>query len=275
MRRQHQRERYEETLCGGGVVADMVFTDPPYGVSIGDKNKELADIQKAKQGSRCTENIIGDTLDCDDLYKVMVKAFENLRTIGAADHCSYYVTAPQGGSIGMMMMMMMRDAGLTVRHTLVWVKNAATFSLRRLDYDYRHEVIFYTWRDKHNFYGGYNTSVIDDSADYKKLKRGELIELIQKLQHPKDDSVFYCDKPTRSDLHPTMKPIKLIARLITNNSREGEVVADIFGGSGSTMIACEQTHRKCVMMELDPHYCDVIIDRWEAFTGKKARKITK
>ena len=72
-----------------------------------------------------------------------------------------------------------------------------------------------------------------------------------------------------------MKPIKLIARLITNNSREGEVVADIFGGSGSTMIACEQTHRKCVMMELDPHYCDVIIDRCEAFTGKKARKITK
>lgn len=81
------------------------------------------------------------------------------------------------------------------------------------------------------------------------------------------------DKPMRADLHPTMKPVKLVGRFVINSSREGDTVADIFGGSGTTMIACEQLKRKCRMMELDPHYCDVIIDRWEKFTNKKAEKL--
>ena len=81
------------------------------------------------------------------------------------------------------------------------------------------------------------------------------------------------DKPSRSAEHPTMKPVKLIARLVRNSSRTGERVLDIFGGSGSTMMACEQLNRECYMVELDPHYCDVIIKRWENFTGRKAEKI--
>ena len=172
-----------------------------------------------------------------------------------------------------MMMMMMKDAGLPVRHMLIWVKNSATFSLGRLDYDYRHEPIFYTWTKKHNFYGGYNTTVIDDTTVIDKMKRKELIELIHKLMFPKDDSVLYCDKPLANNLHPTMKPIKLISKFILNSSKEGDIVGDIFGGSGSTLIACEQLHRKCRMMELDPKYVDVIIKRWEDFTGKKAVKV--
>ena len=191
---------------------------------------------------------------------------------GVVDHCSYYVSSPQGGELGMMMMMM-KDAGLQVRHMLIWVKNTATFSLGRLDYDYRHEPIFYTWTKKHNFYGGYGTTVIDDSEDFTKKNKKELIEIVRKLMHPKDDSVIYEDKPHRSDLHPTMKPVKLVAKLITNNTREGDIVADIFGGSGTTLIACEQLNRKCRMVELDPHYCDVIVTRWETFTGKKAKKL--
>ena len=169
-----------------------------------------------------------------------------------------------------MMMMMMKDAGLTVRHMLIWVKNVATFSLGRLDYDYRHEAIFYTWTKKHNFYGSYDTTVIDDTTVIEKMNKKELVELVRKLMHPKDDSVQYFDKPHKCDLHPTMKPVKLVAKFILNSSRPGDTVFDIFGGSGTTMIACEQLGRKCRMMELDPKYCDVIVKRWEEFTGKKA-----
>lgn len=222
----------------GGVKGNMVFTDPPYGVSIGDKNKMLNSVQKS---GRILENIENDTLGKDELYDLLVKCFSNLRE-HCEDDCSYYVTSPQGGEIGlMMMMMMMRDAGLEVRHNLIWKKNAATFSMGRLDYDYQHEPIFYTWTKKHNFYGkGYQTTI------------------------------WEYDKPRKCDLHPTMKPIPLIAHAIENSSKVGDNIIDIFGGSGSTLMACEEMNRKCYMMELDPHYCDVIIDRWESYTGKKA-----
>ena len=175
-----------------------------------------------------------------ELYELLLKAFTNLRE-HCKDDCSYYVTAPQGGSLGIMMMMM-RDAGLLVRHNLIWKKNVATFSMRRLDYDYQHEPIFYTWTKKHNYYG---------KGQYKT-------------------SVWEFDKPRKCDVHPTMKPIELIAEALLNSSKEGDIVIDFFGGSGSTLIACEQLGRCCRMMEIDPHYVDVIIDRWETLTGEKA-----
>jgi DNA modification methylase len=134
-----------------GAKADMGFTDPPYGVSIGDKNATLNSVQPS---GRCVENIKNDTLAADKLYPVLVKAMTNVRE-NCKDDASYYVTSPQGGELGMMMMMMMKDAGLPVRHILVWCKNSATFSLGRLDYDYQHEPIFYTWtKSHHNYRGG-------------------------------------------------------------------------------------------------------------------------
>ena len=245
---------------------NFVFTDPPYGVAIGDKNKTL---QAAGFGGGIKKNIIGDTLPPDELYKVLVQAFSNLRQICAED-CSYYVSSPQGGELGLMMMMMMRDAGLTVRHMLIWVKNVATFSMGRLDYDYRHEPIFYTWTKSHRWFGDYANTVIDDSQPIDKMSKAELKELIRVKLYPQEQSVIYCDKPVANKLHPTMKPVKLVARFLLNSSQRGDTVADIFGGSGTTLIASEQLGRKCRMMELDPHYCDVIIARWEAFTGRKA-----
>ena len=131
----------------------MVFTDPPYGVSIGDKNATLQSVQPS---GRITENIMNDTLGEDELYHMLVKAFSNLRE-ECDSACSYYVAAPPGDFL-MMMLTMMKDAGLKVRHNLMWVKNVATFSMGHLDYDYRHEQIFYTWTKKHNFYGGYDTT---------------------------------------------------------------------------------------------------------------------
>ena len=143
------------------------------------------------------------------------------------------------------MMMMMKDSGLPVRHLLIWVKNAPTFSMGRLDYDYKHEPIMYTWGKSHTFYGNGTIKC----------------------------SVWPFDKPRKCDLHPTMKPVALVAEAILNSSKKGDIVTDIFGGSGTTLMASEQTGRKCYMMELDPHYCDVIIKRWEDFTGKKAEKV--
>lgn len=254
-------------LLDTSTPPNLVFTDPPYGVAIGDKNKVLNDDAFGK-GERCQDNIAGDTLPPEELYKILVQAFSNLRSL-CDESCSYYVSSPQGGELGLMMMMM-RDAGLPVRHMLIWVKNVATFSMGRLDYDYRHEPIFYTWDKSHRWYGDYTNTVIDDSKPIDKMSKPELKELLRAYISPGEESVIYCDKPIASRLHPTMKPVKLIARFILNSSQRGDTVADIFGGSGSTLIACEQLGRKCRMMELDPHYCDVIVARWEQFTGKKA-----
>jgi DNA modification methylase len=125
------------------------------------------------------------------------------------------------------------------------VKNSPTFSMGRLDYDYQHEPIVYGWNKKHNFYG---------EGEFNK-------------------SIWNIDKPKKCDLHPTMKPIRLVENALLNSSLIGDNVADFFGGSGTTLIACEQLNRKCFMMEFDPHYCDVIIARWEKLTGKTAQKI--
>ena len=220
-----------------GEKADMVFTDPPYGVAIGDKNATLSSVQPS---GRCCENIEGDTMSEAELYDMLKSAFINVRE-NCADDAVYYVTSPQGGSLGLMMMMM-RDAGLPVRHVLMWRKNCATFSLGRLDYDYQHEPIFYTWtKSHHNYRGGaYRTTVWD------------------------------FDKPRHCDLHPTMKPVELVANAMLDGTQKGDTVLDAFGGSGTTLIAAEQLGRRCYMMELDPHYVDVIVDRWEKLTGKKA-----
>jgi site-specific DNA-methyltransferase (adenine-specific) len=239
----------------------MVFTDPPYGVAIGDKNKVLNSVQPA---GRCLENIANDNISTDALYGILVKAMTNVRE-NCAENASYYVSSPQGGELGLMMMKMMKDAGLQVRHILIWVKSTATFSLGRLDYDYRHEPIFYTWTKSHDFHGEYSTTVIDDTKPMEKMSKTELKELVHALQQKTETSVIYCDKPTKCNLHPTMKPVALVARFMRNSSHGGDIVLDAFGGSGTTVIAATQLKRKCRMMELDPHYCDVIRKRWAEF----------
>ena len=116
-----------------------------------------------------------------------------------------------------------------------------------------------------------STVIEDRHQDFRKLKKEELIKILEDTYRERiSTTIIEEDKPTINDLHPTMKPIKLLSRLIKNSSRVDECVLDLFGGSGSTLIACEQLSRTCYMMELDPKYCDVIIKRWETLTGKKA-----
>ena len=133
-----------------------------------------------------------------------------------------------------------RDIGLKLREVLVWNKNNSTFG--RQDYHWKHELCLYGWKDgSHEWYGD-----------------------------RKQTTVLEFDRPSRSDEHPTMKPIALMAYQLANSSKEGDNVLDSFGGSGSTLIACEQLGRKCFIMELDPHYCDVIRKRyWKFKTGSE------
>lgn len=152
-----------------------------------------------------------------------------------------------------------------------------TIVLGRQDYQWKHEPCLYGWKEGTHYFTDDRTqaTVYDDKIDLKKLKKDEMLELLEKIFSDKTPtSVIYEDKPSVSDIHPTMKPLKLVARLISNSTRPGALVLDLFGGSGSTLIACEQLNRRCFTMELDPHYVDVIIERWENFTGKKAELIS-
>jgi len=212
-----------------GEKADIVFTDPPYGVDIGAKNRMLNTFGKSDGNM---EDIKNDNISPDELCKILVSAFSNLKK-NSNDCCTYFVTSPQGGELGLMMLMMMKEAGLPVRHVLMWYKNVATFSMGRLDYEYQHEPILLTWNKTHKFYG---------MGEHKT-------------------SVWRIDKPRSSKEHPTMKPVKLVENALLNNSKEQDNVVDIFLGSGTTMVAAHQLNRRCYGMEIGPKYCQVIIDR--------------
>lgn len=215
--------------------SDMVFTDPPYGV---DYEKKATDIL----GRKDRAVIAGDSGGKEVLETTVRKAFENIHAL-LNDGGAYYVCSPQGGELGlMMMMMMMMQAGVPCRHMIVWVKDSPVFSMGRLDYDYQHEPILYGWKGSHKHVG---------------LGRFRT-------------SVWQVPRPKVSKIHPTMKPVELVANAIKNSIEPGKVVSDLFGGSGTTLIAAEQTNTRARILEIDPIYCDVIIERWEKLTGKSA-----
>ena len=166
--------------------------------------------------------------------------------------------------------------GWQVRQCLIWNKNH--FTLGRQDYQWKHEPCLYGWKDGagHFFFDSRCEATVleDKQTDIKKMTKAEMLELLKQIFADKRaTTVMDYDKPLADAEHPTMKPVRLIGYLLRNSTRKGDAVLDIFGGSGTTLIACEQLGRKCYMMELDPHYCDVIIARWQKLTGKQAIKI--
>lgn len=228
--------------CMQGERATCVFTDPPYGVSIGAKNRLL---QSFGKHPRNLDDIKDDALSPEELKARLLLAFVLLRTHVLAEDASLFVTSPQGCGLSMMtMMMMMQEAGLRARHVLIWKKNQPTFSMGRLDYDYQHEPILFTWGKSH-----------------KRPMRGK-----------HRTSIWEVDKPRASVEHPTMKPVELYANAYLNNSDDGDNVADIYAGSGTAFAAAEQLGRTCFGIELSPAYCDVIVERWQRLTGDKARR---
>lgn len=168
------------------------------------------------------------------------------------------------------------DIGLKVRQCLVWKKNALV--LGRQDYQWIHEPCLYGWKDGggHKWHGGRKvTTVVDLAPEYvEKTEDGYAVFTINgRMFRIKADqvaeiietSVIPFDRPIASKLHPTMKPVGLYVKLIENSTDYGDVVLDVFGGSGTTLIACEKTGRVCRMMEMDEHYCDVIRKRWAEY----------
>ena len=226
----------------GGEKADMVFTDPPYNVNYADKNSFL---NEADKGNRIQEDIENDHYSDDNECgeKLWKPAFSNCYE-NAKDKCSIYVTMPQGGTHMMMMMMMIKESGWQVKHELIWVKN--NHVLGRVDYYYKHEPILYGWKKGHKWYG-----------------KGKF-----------DKSVWEIDKPLKSDLHPTMKPIELIENALLNSSNKNDLILDLFGGSGSTLIASEKNGRKARLMEIEPKYCDVIRRRYTKWCLANNRPLT-
>ena len=182
--------------------------------------------------------IMNDSMDSNSFLNFLTDAFTNAYKV-LSEGGAFYVWYASKEHINFEKAL--NNVGLTVKEQLIWNKNALVFG--RQDYHWKHEPCLYGWKDgaSHNWY-----------ADRKQT------------------TVIDFDKPLRNGEHPTMKPVGLIAYLINNSTKENDLVLDIFGGSGTTLIACEQMNRKCLMMELDPHYCDVIINRWETLTGDKA-----
>lgn len=253
----------------GGGSADMLLTDPPYNVALGQhyRPSELKQLHRRQDGL-CIEN---DKWDDDKAFvEFLVRAFSSAldaMSPGAAFYVWYASTQSAN------FLEAARRAGMTIRQSLVWAKN--TFALGRQDYQWRHEPCLYGWKDgaAHYFFDSRTeTTVMEDAKpDPKKMTKAELVEFAQSvLTEKRATTVLEFDKPTRSEEHPTMKPVKLFAHLVRNSSRPGDLVLDPFAGSGTTVISCEQLKRRAAVMELDPHYASVIVERWERLTGKTA-----
>lgn len=255
----------------GGRPADMVFTDPPYNI---DYHGTAGTIQN-------------DAMPDKEFYEFLYAFYD---TAGAVLKPGGSIYVCHADSKSLIFRQAFVDAKLLLKQCLIWCKN--TFTLGRQDFQWQHEPILYGWKPgaKHSWFGGRKQGtilednypvVVSQDADGTKLiniNAGSKVLTLKVNDYAVVDTedastLIYVDKPRKNGDHPTMKPIALCARCIKNSSRHADAVLDLFGGSGSTLIACEELNRACYMMELDPKFCDVIIRRWEEFTGKKAQLI--
>lgn len=218
-----------------GTPLDIVFTDPPYGVNYqGDEDDEGLRRRHRREDGRAT--VGNDALGAEGT-RALVEGFLSLARASCRPGAAFYICSPSGLP-EMWFRSGVADAGLELRQVIVWAKDV--FAFGRQDYHWRHESILYGWFPgaAHTWNGG----------------RGQ-------------DTVWEIPRPKRSEEHPTMKPVDLVSRALTNSSDPGAVVYDPFAGSGTTLIAAEHLGRRCFAMELDPGYCDVIRDRYERYVG--------
>lgn len=216
----------------GGVKADMVFTDPPYGVAYTGGMK----IENGKIESNGKKQIKNDALDYEDLYQFLYKAFLNIQKF-SREKAPLYVFYTHSRSREFLNAF--ADAGLKQRSIIIWHKTSGGFGDFMAQYMNAYEPCIY----------GSNGNTVDwYGASNEK-------------------TVWDMDKEKKCDLHPTMKPVELVARAIRNSSKKEDHVLDLFGGSGSTLMACEQLHRKSYSCELDPKYVDVIVQRYINLKG--------
>lgn len=255
-----------------GELARMVFTDPPYNVAYVGKTKDAMTIKN-------------DKMDDESFRQFLLDAFISIAAFTEPGSACFVCHADSEGEN---FRAAFNQSGFLLKQCLIWVKN--TIVLGRQDYQWRHEPILYGWRsgESHRFYANRKQSTVIDEVDgvtMEKHQGGDRITIgfggktvvtecddARVVYSGTDEleSVWRFDKPSRNGEHPTMKPVRLAARAILHGSVKGDVVFDGFLGSGTTLIACDQTDRKCYGTEIDPKYCDVIVKRWEAMSGRKA-----
>ena len=222
-----------------GNKADMVFTDPPYGVNF--KQGQFCGQTKAVK-ARNFAPIKNDNKQGEELTEFLKQVFTNLFSV--TDVCSIYSWSPPLAE-GFSILNALIASGWHIQSQIIW--NKSSMVMGRCDYHWKHEVCWYGYKGKNHRWNGGRTKV----------------------------SVWDVKKQMVSDLHPTMKPVELAEMACLNSTNIGDNVIDLFGGSGSTLIACEKLKRKCYMMELSPVYCDVIIKRYENYSGQKAVREAK
>jgi len=253
-----------ERLTAGAKI-DLMLTDPPYNVAVGSIANHA--------------NLTGFTIQNDDmpdeeftewLPKALQPSWKQLKAGGPfyVWHAAMKTAPAQQG--------LQKLPEIHLSSVLIWVKNAPAVAFS--DYQWQHEPCFYGWKEGATHYftnSRAESTVIEDSTTkLSTLKKSELIKLVERLRGDmQEGTVRRAEKISVAQFHPTVKPQELLAPLIRNSSRPGESVIDPFGGSGSTLIACEQLGRKAYLCEIEPKYIDVTIQRWETLTGKKARKV--
>lgn len=243
-----------------GQLADACWTDPPYNVDY-----------RGKAGKIANDSMEGELFQTF-LTQGMTVAFDVLQP-GAACYVAHADTE------GLAFRSAFRSAGFKLSGCLIWRKNALV--LGRSDYQWQHEPILYGWKPgaRHQWYGSRKAttirelggSVFSQNVDGTVLVRvGDESLIVSGTDlkvRPLEPTVLWIDRPTRSAEHPTMKPVELITRMLRNSTKPGDVVLDLFGGSGSTLICCETLGREARLCELDPRFVDVIVRRWQDFTG--------
>jgi DNA modification methylase len=232
-------QNFVERVAAHAEKIRMILTDPPYGVAYVEGKAGFAKLAAEKKtgGARA---IVGDELQTEEQYCRFTMEWLQAITGRLDTYNAVYIF--NSDLMYCALRKGMVDAGLYYSQQIIWVKNSVVVG--RKDYLPQHEVIAYGWYGRH------------------------------KMTRPKAKSVLFHPKPSRSAIHPTMKPVGLLRMILPNNTKTGEWVYDPFGGSGSTLIACEHMQRRCVMIELDPTYAGKIIERWEKLTGRKAEKIS-
>jgi len=264
--------KYHVKKLMAGDIAEMVFTDPPYNVNYEGKTGEKKTIKN-------------DNLADEAFYNLLYQSFRNM-FLYTCRGGAIYICHSDGEWKNFRSAMI--DSGWLLKQCLIWLKNQ--FVLGRQDYHWCHEPILYGWKPgaPHNWCGDRKQSTFIDLEDYLTVTEGadsatlaftvgaqSLVLKVPEYEvvYSGNDSltsIWRVNKPLKNEDHPTIKPTALIEKAVYNSSKRGGIVLDLFGGAGSTLIACEMAGRASRIMELDPVYCDVIVNRWEDFVGKKA-----
>lgn len=227
--------------------ADLLVTDPPYNVAY-----------ESEDGKK----IINDNMKKEDFAEFLLGFYKNAYEF-LKEGASFYIFYADNEAIAFRGKL--EEVGLKLSQCLIWVKNG--FVLSRQDYHHRHEPCLYGWKPGAAHYfveDRTQDTVMEESMIFNKMKKQELIDYILKIEKELEEhsTIIRENKPLKNDIHPTMKPLKLIAKLIINSSRKDDIIMDLFGGSGSTLMAAEQINRTAYLMELDTKYADAIVRRY-------------